>query len=368
LASDPLGTMTMPEAIIVAGNGTITDGDRYADYAQMAVDPFNGRSFWYTSEYGEADRVTTRIAGFDLAKDTMDFAGRSLIAPVTSSELTDSEPITVTIRNNGFDAQTGFDIGYIFEGGTPVVETVAVTLEPDSTYEHTFATNVDMLAIGRYEIQFFSDLTGDAFALNDSVRQYRTTLPKADASLVSITGFPASVCFETVEVFAEIENPSGRTLESAVITVSLDGAVVKTENWTGSIPAGESERVGIMLEGLTSGSYELGMTVSMPNGNTDEVPANNSSTAPLIVNLEGEPFTLALQLDFYPEETSWIIVDEDGNEVASSNGDYADAPFNALVNEELFWGWCRTGWLHHIQCRRRSRRFRQRKLYSRATG
>ncbi len=67
-ASDPLGSMTLPEQVIIAGGGAQTNFDRYGDYSHMSLDP-NGTTFWHTGEYltsGGAQR--TRIASFDLVQ------------------------------------------------------------------------------------------------------------------------------------------------------------------------------------------------------------------------------------------------------------------------------------------------------------
>ncbi len=67
-ASDPLGYMTLPEQVIIAGGGAQTGFDRYGDYSHMSLDP-NGTTFWHTGEYltsGGAQR--TRIASFDLVQ------------------------------------------------------------------------------------------------------------------------------------------------------------------------------------------------------------------------------------------------------------------------------------------------------------
>jgi len=47
--SDPLGMMTICEHETAEGNSN--SGTRFGDYAQMTVDPVDGRTFWYTGEY-----------------------------------------------------------------------------------------------------------------------------------------------------------------------------------------------------------------------------------------------------------------------------------------------------------------------------
>jgi hypothetical protein len=68
LASDPPGTMTQPEAVIVAGGGAQThSSSRYGNYSSMDVDPSDDCTFWYTTEYYATTSTAgwrTRVASF----------------------------------------------------------------------------------------------------------------------------------------------------------------------------------------------------------------------------------------------------------------------------------------------------------------
>jgi len=71
LAGDPLGQMTLGEALLFQGLGAQTGTDsRWGDYSSMSVDP-NGCTFWYTQEHqlgtGEFN-WGTRIGSFTLPK------------------------------------------------------------------------------------------------------------------------------------------------------------------------------------------------------------------------------------------------------------------------------------------------------------
>ncbi|MGA7733759.1 MAG: S-layer homology domain-containing protein [Chloroflexia bacterium] len=68
LSTDPLGQMAQGEASIIAGTGSQTGpGARWGDYSMMSVDPADGCTFWYTTEYIQVtgERTwRTRIASF----------------------------------------------------------------------------------------------------------------------------------------------------------------------------------------------------------------------------------------------------------------------------------------------------------------
>jgi hypothetical protein len=69
LASDPLGTLTLRETVLVEGEASQTNTLRWEDYAQTAVDPSDDRTIWYVGDYlKKGDRnYSTRIGAFRLA-------------------------------------------------------------------------------------------------------------------------------------------------------------------------------------------------------------------------------------------------------------------------------------------------------------
>ena len=69
LATDPLGTMSFAETTAIAGTGASTGcGNRFGDYAQLALDP-DGDTFWYTGCY-TASAIRTRVYSFQLPLST----------------------------------------------------------------------------------------------------------------------------------------------------------------------------------------------------------------------------------------------------------------------------------------------------------
>jgi hypothetical protein len=68
LASDPLGTLTLHEAVLVEGEGVQTNTVRWEDYTQTAVDPSDDCTIWYVGDYfkKDAQSYSTRIGAFRL--------------------------------------------------------------------------------------------------------------------------------------------------------------------------------------------------------------------------------------------------------------------------------------------------------------
>jgi hypothetical protein len=68
LVDDPLGELTMKEAVLVEGEGAQTNTLRWEDYTQTAIDPSDDCSIWYVGDYYKegAETYSTRIGVFRL--------------------------------------------------------------------------------------------------------------------------------------------------------------------------------------------------------------------------------------------------------------------------------------------------------------
>ncbi len=70
LSSDPLGVLTMREAVLAEGAASQTYSKRWMDYAQTAIDPADDRTIWYVGDYLKTGAVdyTTCIGAFRLSR------------------------------------------------------------------------------------------------------------------------------------------------------------------------------------------------------------------------------------------------------------------------------------------------------------
>ncbi|HMI77368.1 MAG TPA: T9SS type A sorting domain-containing protein, partial [Ferruginibacter sp.] len=128
---DPLGTMTLPETVII--NGTAANSStRYGDYNMLAIDPATDRDFWMTAQYNAGTTWSTRIAQFSLNncagipkvrfqtneiiayEDSLKTAGvgcaryRDYIVNVVI-DAAPSQPATITFSTAGSTATNGSD-------------------------------------------------------------------------------------------------------------------------------------------------------------------------------------------------------------------------------------------------------------------
>lgn len=70
LAGDPLGVLTLREAVLAEGQAAQTNTVRWEDYSQTAVDPSDDCTIWYVGDYLKKDATTysTRIGAFRLCR------------------------------------------------------------------------------------------------------------------------------------------------------------------------------------------------------------------------------------------------------------------------------------------------------------
>jgi len=88
-ANGSLNTMDIAETTIQTGGASQTGANRWGDYSNMSVDPSDGITFWYTTEYISGSSRETRIASFSFppscSAPTSQASGFSSGSPTTSS-------------------------------------------------------------------------------------------------------------------------------------------------------------------------------------------------------------------------------------------------------------------------------------------
>jgi hypothetical protein len=76
-------------------------------------------------------------------------------------DLTSAENIEIWVVNQGLVAENQFDVSYAVNGGTPVVESNTLTVNPGDTLKYIFAATADMSADGMYNVDFAAILATD---------------------------------------------------------------------------------------------------------------------------------------------------------------------------------------------------------------
>ncbi len=113
-----------------------------------------------------------------------DIGVSDITSPVSGTNLTDNESVSVVIRNFGTATQSDFDASYELDG-TVVTESVSGPLDEGESIIYTFNESADLSNIGIYELTSYTELTTDAVLTNDtatSVVMNRSCEPGADCS------------------------------------------------------------------------------------------------------------------------------------------------------------------------------------------
>ncbi len=171
LASDPLGAMTVTEQTIAVGTDIDrTTMQRYGDYAQLTVDPTDDQTFWHIAEYFENTGLNARniVGVFKIANDVpVDVGVISIDVPEDDAVFSDSETITVTIKNFGSTAASDIPVNYAVNGVTVANELLAGPIGPGKQVSFTFATTTDLSSGELFEITAETNLAADSKPEND---------------------------------------------------------------------------------------------------------------------------------------------------------------------------------------------------------
>jgi subtilisin-like proprotein convertase family protein len=146
-ANDPLGTMTVAEEVIIAGDANIP-GLRYGDYSKIDVDPDGDKKFWFVNEVMSSGRKN--VAGvFQIAPNFVNDIGVVSIDAPTTGALTATESITVTIFNFGQNPASTFDVIYTVNGSPVVTEAYnGAAIPSGQSAQFTFAATADLSTEG----------------------------------------------------------------------------------------------------------------------------------------------------------------------------------------------------------------------------
>ncbi|MEM7161928.1 MAG: T9SS type A sorting domain-containing protein [Bacteroidota bacterium] len=155
-----------------------------------------------------------------------------------------------------------------------------------------------------------------------------------DAKVLGITS-PEAFCGAEYVPTVVIQNysASGDPMTAADIKTYVDGNLNSTYNWTGSLDLYLTEEVTLPAITGVAGAFELTIEVElMGDTNAD----NDGETLDVDLSPAGNSdLTLAIQLDNWPQETGWEIIDENGTVLAGMPMGTYDGQTDALVEESI---------------------------------
>lgn len=212
--------------------------------------------------------------------------GVTAITAPTSGEGLGNEVVTITIENFGTADQSGFNVNYILDGGTPVVETVAATVPAGGSISYSFTQTANLSMVGDYTISATTLLGSDADNSNDMMSIMVTNIscmsmtssdtplsigPDAATETTSTITFTDDFVINDVNVTINIEHTWDADLDVKLIAPDGTTEVVLFEDVGGS----GDDFTGTILDseaaqGIADGSAPFTGTFS-PQGNLGDL-------------------------------------------------------------------------------------------------
>ncbi|MEZ5084567.1 MAG: T9SS type A sorting domain-containing protein [Bacteroidales bacterium] len=151
-----------------------------------------------------------------------------------------------------------------------------------------------------------------------------------DVSLKNIVYPGNSYCYDVLSPVIEIENYGIDTLFNCLVMYAVNG-IESQYNWNGQLATGEVAE--IILPGVSfvpENQNTIEVEVSMPNGVADENPDNNSMSRNFSQSqvISGQNLILELKTDNLGSETSWQLLNSQGEELYSGSGYENDSTYS----------------------------------------
>lgn len=135
-----------------------------------------------------------------------DLATLAITSPATGV-LTATETVTMTIKNQGNNTQTGFDVAFSVDGGEWVSENVGILeLASEESADYTFTATADLSATGFHTIACKTMLTGDEQTANDEISKEVTNYGTVHA-MVNHDTIEITTCTGTFTDMGGIDGP-----------------------------------------------------------------------------------------------------------------------------------------------------------------
>ena len=314
--NDDLGEMTVPEEVIIAGNGVQSTTNRFGDYSQLSMDPDNF-TFWHTAEYFSSNNSwVTRVASFSLSGGFEMDAGISMILSPTDGSLTTTETVEVEVRNFGTEEISNVPVSLSLDGTIVANEVVAGPIAPGASVNYTFTQTIDLSTEGQeYEITVCTGLAGDQFESNDCNTETVKHLFPDDIGVVAIVAPETGENLTDAEaVTITIQNFGSNDQSNFEVSYELDGTTIATEMFTGTIASGETADYTFTQTVDVSAFQEYNLCASTNLSGDDD--ASNDTTCATVQNNICQPTSNCAGFD--DGVTQFQLADQD---IATNCGD-----------------------------------------------
>ena len=254
VASDPLGTMSMTEQIIVDG-ANVDPSSRYGDYAQMTIDPTDDRTFWTIAEYFSSGR--------NQQATTFQISPPVLTAQFSGTPTSICTGGTVTFTDASLASPTSWT--WSFPGGSP------------SSYVGKTPPAITYSTAGTYDVTL---TVSDGSNTDSEVKTGYITVKNV---IANFSGTPTTVVVGNSVTFT-------------------DNSSCSPTNWTWSFPGGTpSTYTGQIPPAITyntTGTYDVSLTASKGVSTDTKTKTAYITVTPPIFNITNGTITTCTG-DFY---------------------------------------------------------------------
>ena len=153
-----------------------------------------------------------------------------------------------------------------------------------------------------------------------------------DAAMSNPQGVSGTICTGTVTPQVTIVNSGTSVLTSAIIHYGYDGSTSSTYNWSGSLNQYQSSIVSLPTATLAAGNHSFKAIVSNPNAGADENDLNDTIVSTFTTVTNGNQINLALSMDCYGDEISWVLEDNAGTTTLYEGGPYTQTSGGSTAN------------------------------------
>jgi hypothetical protein len=324
-ASDPLGQMTVEETSVIDGSSGIISGGRFGDYAQMALDPTDELTFWYTSEYASTgNNSKTRIVAFQLQKNQIDTRPSKINNPTTGHNLSSSEIINVDIQNAGIESISNIKVDLYVGNQFKESVTVTDTLDENESKNIIFSNTYDFSAFGQYEITVITTIADDFNRKNDTLSSTILNYATVDGKLSE--AIAASFCTLPHNLEFTFENVGLERLNSSSFEVSIEGTIIDTVELSLNLLSEEKTQLTIPIVALNNGENVVEIRLLKSNDKIEQNTTDNIISTVLNYTEDALNYSVNIQTDEYPDETTWFLTTGDFNvDVVAFGGPYTIA-------------------------------------------
>ena len=154
-----------------------------------------------------------------------------------------------------------------------------------------------------------------------------------DAGISAVQHPTGSICDPSFSPAIMLTNYGSENLTSVAIEFGVDGTLSNAFSWTGDLAPGTSEEVELTTLSASPGDHSIDVEVSNPNGNADENTGNDDRSRDFTV-ASGSSITLEINVDYFGQETTWMVETEAGETVATG-GPYASNAQGTIYEEVI---------------------------------